>query len=126
MKVVKIVYWASTGLFGALMLFSAYLYLSHGEQLVAGMKFFGYPLFLLNILGLAKLLGAIALLVPKFPKLKEWAYAGFAFNLIGAVWSHLAVGDTAGAGNVALPGILFLVSYITYTKLQSKAETRIA
>ncbi len=53
----------------------------------------GYPLYFLTILGLWKVLGAIALLVPRFPRLKEWAYAGIFSNVTGAAASHAAVGD---------------------------------
>ncbi|WP_242352068.1 DoxX family protein [Anaeromyxobacter sp. SG64] len=57
----------------------------------------GYPAYFLVILGVWKVLGAVALLVPRFPRLKEWAYAGAVFNYTGAVVSHLAVGDGAVA-----------------------------
>ncbi len=53
----------------------------------------GYPPYVLTILGFWKVLGAIALLVPRFPRLKEWAYAGIFFNVTGAAASHAAVGD---------------------------------
>jgi hypothetical protein len=54
----------------------------------------GYPAYLNTILGVWSLFGAVALLVPRFPRLKEWAYAGMVFNFTGAVASHLAVGDS--------------------------------
>jgi uncharacterized membrane protein YphA (DoxX/SURF4 family) len=53
----------------------------------------GYPLYFLVILGVWKLLGAVALVIPRFPRLKEWAYAGVIFNLTGALVSHVASGD---------------------------------
>lgn len=53
----------------------------------------GYPLYLLSILGVWKILGVIALLIPKFPLLKEWAYAGFFFAMSGAFISHIVVGQ---------------------------------
>jgi hypothetical protein len=56
-----------------------------------GLALLAYPPYMLAVLGTAKILGAIALVVPKFPRLKEWAYAGFVFDLIGAIWSHLAM-----------------------------------
>ena len=55
----------------------------------------GYPAYLLTILGIWKFLGVIVILIPKFPLLKEWAYAGFFFAMSGAVFSHLASGDNA-------------------------------
>lgn len=53
----------------------------------------GYPLYLLSILGVWKILGVIAILIPKFPLLKEWAYAGFFFAMSGAFISHIVVGQ---------------------------------
>jgi hypothetical protein len=55
----------------------------------------GYPFYFLTILGTWKILGVIAVLVPKFPLIKEWAYAGFFFAMSGAIFSHAAVGDEA-------------------------------
>jgi uncharacterized membrane protein YphA (DoxX/SURF4 family) len=57
----------------------------------------GYPLYLLTILGIWKILGVIAMLVPRFPLVKEWVYAGFFFAMSGAIISHIAVGDSATA-----------------------------
>jgi len=57
----------------------------------------GYPIYLLTILGIWKTLGVVALLIPKFPLLKEWAYAGFFFAMSGAVFSHIASGDSVTA-----------------------------
>jgi hypothetical protein len=60
---------------------------------VEGIMHLGYPVYFLTILGFWKILGVIALLVPKLPLLKEWAYAGFFFIMSGAVFSHIATGD---------------------------------
>lgn len=60
-----------------------------------GIAKLGYPLYLLTIIGVWKLLGVVALLVPRFPLVKEWAYAGFFFLLTGAAFSHIAVGHPA-------------------------------
>ena len=59
------------------------------------MALLGYPIYFLTIVGIWKLLGVVAILVPKFPLVKEWAYAGFFFAMSGAIFSHLAVGDEA-------------------------------
>jgi hypothetical protein len=56
----------------------------------------GYPIYFLTIIGIWKMLGVIAVLIPKFPLLKEWAYAGFFFAMSGAVFSHIASGSAAG------------------------------
>lgn len=62
---------------------------------VDGIVHLGYPVHLFTLLGIWKLLGVVAVLVPRFALLKEWAYAGFFFIMSGAVWSHIAVGDAA-------------------------------
>lgn len=54
----------------------------------------GYPAYLLTILGVWKILGVIALLIPRFPILKEWVYAGLFFTMTGAIYSHVVMGDT--------------------------------
>ena len=61
-----------------------------GPAFAWGIQQMGYPLYLLTILGIWKVLGAIALLIPKYPLLKEWAYAGIFFLLTGALFSHIA------------------------------------
>jgi hypothetical protein len=71
----------------------------------------GYPLYLMRILGLAKLLGAVAIVSERSRRLKEWAYAGYAFNLLGAVASHLFVGDGAIVAAPAAMLALVLTSY---------------
>ena len=71
-----------------------------------GITHLGYPIYLLTILGLWKLLGVVAVLIPKFPLLKEWAYAGFFFVMSGAIFSHIAVGDRVVE---MFPGLLLLI-----------------
>ena len=73
----KIIYWVTTGLVAAFGFISAFAYLSNNPQAVQGFAHVGYPQQLRIILGIEKPLGAIALLVPGFPKLKEWAYAEY-------------------------------------------------
>lgn len=65
----------------------------------------GYPLYMLTILGVWKILGVIAILVPKFPLIKEWAYAGFIFAMSGAAISHFAVGQPI---TEAIPSLILL------------------
>ena len=93
MKNTKILYWIFTGLFTGLMTMSAISNLLSVPEAVEGFKHLGYPAYLLPFLGVAKLLGVVALLVPGFPKLREWAYAGFVFDLSGAMYSSFSVGD---------------------------------
>lgn len=91
MKKLNIIYWISTGIFVALMLTSAIPNLLSSEEWIALITQLGYPTYILPLLGVAKLLGIVALLAPGFPRIKEWAYAGFTFDLIGAVYSGLAL-----------------------------------
>jgi uncharacterized membrane protein YphA (DoxX/SURF4 family) len=68
-------------------------YFSKAKANIDGITHLGYPIYFLTILGTWKILGVIALLVPKFTLIKEWAYAGFFFAMTGAVCSHIASGD---------------------------------
>lgn len=114
MKKNKIIYWSTTGLVAAGFLMSSFMYLGKNPELVNGFKMMGFPDFFIPILGLAKLLGAFAIVNPWVPKLKEWAYAGFTFVLIGATWTHLATNTPFIAPLVFL--VLLAVSYYFYVK----------
>lgn len=85
-------YWAVTVLFCMAMAGSGMMNLLRSEALKESITALGYPEYLMTILGVAKVLGVIALLLPGFPLLKEWAYAGFTFDLLGAAASHAFVG----------------------------------
>jgi hypothetical protein len=109
----KIIYWVATGWLslgmvstGLVQLFRARAEGQVSPPGVYGITHLGYPVYFLTIIGVWKLLGVIALLVPKFPLLKEWAYAGFFFLMSGAVFSHVAVGDPFKED---IPSILLLV-----------------
>ena len=109
----KIIYWISTlwlasGMLatGTLQLFRAKAEGAVAPPGVYGITHLGYPVYFLTILGVWKILGVVAVLAPKFPLLKEWAYAGFFFAMTGAAFSHIAVGDTVGE---LVPSLFFLV-----------------
>jgi uncharacterized membrane protein YphA (DoxX/SURF4 family) len=109
----KIAYWATTGALCALSLFAAYTYLSGSPQAVEGFAHVGYPQQLRVLLGIAKLLGAIALLVPGWPRLKEWAYAGFTFAWIAASVAHYLANEKPQAAMPVVLLVLLGVSYLT-------------
>jgi hypothetical protein len=109
----KIAYWVSTGLVAVMSLMAALAYLSGSPQAVEGFARAGYPQQLRIILGIAKPLGAIALLVPGMPKLKEWAYAGFTFAWICAVIAHYLANDGAKTFAPVILLALLAVSYVT-------------
>ncbi len=89
-------YWIATALFCAMLGGGGLAYLVRAEYMVENITRLGYPAYFLTILGTAKLLGVLALAAPGRPLLKEWAYAGFAFDLIGATASHALAGDPMG------------------------------
>lgn len=91
----RIIYWIATIWLSLGMVSTGIVQLMKMKQETDMMIKLGYPLYLLTILGTWKLLGVIAVLIPKFPLLKEWAYAGFFFAMSGAVFSHFAIGDDA-------------------------------
>ena len=107
MKRQEVIYWVVTGLFCAAFTAGGASHLFRAAPMVESMTALGYPLYVMTILGVAKLSGVVALLVPRYPVLKEWAYAGFAFDLLGAVASHTFVGDPASEfiGPVLLLGL---------------------
>ena len=109
----KILYWVTTGLVAAGGILAAFAYLSGSPQAVEGFQRVGYPQQLRVLLGIAKPLGAIALLVPGWPILKEWAYAGFAFAWIAAIPAHYLAGEHAIAIEPAVFLVLLFVSYFT-------------
>jgi hypothetical protein len=91
----KIIYWISTGWLALGMLSTGTVQLFRLQEDLDLMSRLGYPAYLLTILGIWKNLGVVAILIPKFPLLKEWAYAGFFFAMSGAVFSHIASGSAA-------------------------------
>lgn len=107
----KITYWVTTGLVAVQAFIAAFVYLSGSPQAVQGFAHVGYPQQLRIILGIAKPLGAIALLVPGMVRVKEWAYAGFAIAWICAFFAHYLAGDKPFGPLVLL--VLLVVSYLT-------------
>ncbi len=101
----KIIYWIATIWLALGMVSTGIVQLIKMKEEVDMMTHLGYPLYFLTILGVWKLLGVVAVLIPKFPLVKEWAYAGFFFAMSGAVFSHIATGD----GPIELFGPILLL-----------------
>lgn len=123
MKTTNILYWVFTVLFSGLMIFSAVPNIATNQASVQLMHdFLGYPVYIIPLLGWAKLVGSIVILIPGLKKIKEWAYAGLFFDLAGAVYSAIAaskgVVDPKMAGMLIwiVPGI---ISYILWSKKQA-------
>lgn len=122
MKTTNILYWIFTGLFAAFMLMSALPDIFSHPVAVQGMHTeLGYPLYFIPFIGVAKTLGVIAILVPGFSRIKEWAYAGFAFDLIGATYSVFSIGKSDWI-YMLLFIAFFFVTYYLYHKRKKLQE----
>lgn len=104
----KIIYWIATGWLALGMVSTAAVQLLKAKEGQGGLDsvtHLGYPAYILTILGVWKVLGVVAVLIPKFPLVKEWAYAGFFFVMTGAMFSHVASGDSV---STIFPSLLLL------------------
>lgn len=108
----KITYWIATAWLSLGMISTGFVQLTRMEDEVDRMNQLGYSDYLLPILGAWKFLGVIAILVPRFPLVKEWAYAGFFFLMSGALLSHLAKGDPAN--EFFGPGLLLILTGVSW------------
>lgn len=118
LKTVKITYWTITIIFALLMLFSGLSELMQTKQGNLILQSLSYPIYLNIILGLAKILGVIAILQTRFKTIKEWAYAGFTIDILGATLSFVLAGKGALAVLTILPFILILfLSYFFWKKM---------
>lgn len=105
-KAKKIIYWIATLWLALGMVSTGIVQLLGRKEDMEFIVNLGYPAYFLVILGVWKLLGVVAVLIPKTPLLKEWAYAGFFFAMSGALFSHIAAGSAA---NDIFPSVLLLV-----------------
>ena len=107
MKTRVIGYWVTTAILVFVLFSGAVGELTHNWGTLETVTILGYPLYLLTIVAVWKMAGSIALLVPGFPRLKEWAYAGVFFNMTGAAVSHAAVGDYGAYGYHLIVTLIF-------------------
>jgi hypothetical protein len=126
MKKINIIYWISTTIIIILMLFSAissFMKNPDGAKMMAQM---GYHVYVFHFLAIAKILGIIALLAPGFPRLKEWAYAGFTFDLLGAAYSMYASynGDVSKWAPILVFLAILAISYIYHHKRLAAAGVK--
>ena len=108
-KTKKIIYWISTCWLALGMVSTAIVQLTKGKTGAGGtdsLSHLGYPVYILALLAIWKFLGVAAVLIPRFPLVKEWAYAGFFFLMSGAIYSHLAAGEPV---KEVFPALLLLV-----------------
>lgn len=123
MKKTKITFWIITGLFSAFMLFSAIPDIMLVPNAKTFMGHLGFPDYFTRFIGIMKFLGIIAILIPGFPRIKEWAYAGLFFDLFGATYCLISAdGFQPSALFMILPlGFLF-ASYYLFHKMQSEKD----
>jgi hypothetical protein len=120
MKKVNITYWIVTGIFAAFMLFSAIpdiMVVPDAVKMIS--TDLGYPRYFVPFIGLAKLLGVIAILIPGLQRIKEWAYAGLFFDLFGATYSAIAMGgfDPRISFMILPIGFLFWSYFLWHRKM---------
>lgn len=124
MKKTTIAYWVLTGLFALLMFGSAVFNIMVSPESVQGFRELGLPAHLIPFLGWAKLLGVLAILIPGYPRLKEWAYAGLCYDLLGAAYCIASIGKTPinWIPVLAFAGVGF-GSYLLYHKRKKASGT---
>ena len=125
MKKTSTIYWILIGLSAAMMLLSSIPnILSVPDAVDLVIKHLGYPTYFLPMIGVAKLAGAIAILIPGFPRIKEWAYAGLIYDLSAAIYSSISVGDPAGNWlPIFVPILLIAGSYIYHHKRRQESKS---
>jgi len=121
MKKTKIFYWIFTSLFALLMIGSSIPDVGSSPVAAEGFRQMNMPAYLLPFVGVAKLLGVLAILIPGYPRIKEWAYAGLVFDLLGATWCIKSSQPGAAWMFMALPLLLAAGSYIFYHKILSRS-----
>ena len=108
----KIIYWIATTWLALGMLSTGIVQLLKTNDEVDMMTHLGYPVYFLTIIGVWKILGVVAVLIPKFPLLKEWAYAGFFIAMSGAILSHVISGDEAK--EIFGPALLMVLAMVSW------------
>lgn len=124
-KQLRLLYWIITPLFLLGQGWSAVQYLTEAPRMTDTITALGYPVYFMKILGVAKLLGIAAIATSLSPTLKEWAYAGFTFDVCGAFASHLSAGDSLLIAMVPAAFFVFqLASYLSWKQLAQRSATR--
>jgi hypothetical protein len=123
MKSTKIIYWTTTILFAGFMIFSAIPNIAQSQEAVTFIMNLGYPKYFIPFIGVAKLIGSIAILTPQFKKIKEWAYAGLFFDLIAAVYSLIQIhGFEPSMFFMVLIFVIGITSYIYNGKMYAASK----
>jgi DoxX-like family len=124
-KQLRLLYWIITTLFLLGQGWAALQYLTDAPRMTEAITALGYPVYFMKILGVAKLLGIAAIVTGISPTLKEWAYAGFAFDVCGAFASHLSAGDSLLVAMVPAGFFVFqMASYLLWKQLAQRSAAR--
>lgn len=119
-KNIKVAYWVATIWLAVAMLASGIQQVFYIGGFVPIMERLQYPIYFSVILGLWKILGVVAILTPLFPKVKEWAYAGFFFAMSGAIVSHFAIGDSIV--DTLPPAFLLILTVVSWYLQPTKSD----
>ena len=117
------VYWVVTVVMAAFMLMASIPDVLRLPQAIEIFGHLGYPAYLLPFLGTAKILGVIAVLLPGVGRLKDWAYAGLVFDIIGALYSHLTVGDPVSVWGFALLALVLVGGSYVFGRLRTQEDS---
>ena len=117
------VYWVVTVVMAAFMLMASIPDVLRLPQAIEIFGHLGYPAYLLPFLGTAKILGVIAVLLPGVGRLKDWAYAGLVFDIIGALYSHLTVGDPVSVWGFALLALVLVGGSYVFGRLRTQEHS---
>lgn len=120
----KVIYWIATVWLSLGMASTGIVQLMKMQEEIDNFNSLGYPIYLMTIIGAWKIAGVIAVLVPKFTLLKEWAYAGFFFAMSGAIISHLAFGH--GGLQVFGPALLLVLTIVSWYFRPANRKTPVA
>src|SRR3982751_4430043 len=124
MKAGKIIYWVTTVIVSVMMIYSAYMYLNN-NAIKQAFVHLGFPSYFRVELAIAKIIGAVILLIPVQSKIKEWVYAGFAIVFVSAFVAHVSSGDPLTVYIMPLIFLIFLtVSYLLYSKAAFKSSSK--
>jgi hypothetical protein len=107
----KIIYWIATIWLALGMVSTAVVQIIKMQQEVDNFTRLGYPVYLMPLIGVLKIVGVVTILLPKFPLLKEWAYAGFFFAMLGAIFSHIVSGS---ANELFGPTLLLVLTVVSW------------
>ncbi|RUT29617.1 DoxX family protein [Paenibacillus zeisoli] len=127
MRKIQIAYWIVTActLIGFL-LSAVNEILRSPDTLISTTQVLGYPAYFLTLLGVAKIIGIMVLVIPKYFRLKEWAYAGFTIDCISAFWSEIAVGNPKGSIKSVVVFLFVMLSYYLLRRIQKGADLQVS